>query len=272
MQYIQGTVLYKNGGTLCVYTQGIGHDIETPASVWQVYNAGDKIQLFVSQIIKEDSHRYFGFTNFVDKQIFELLLSVSSVGPRLALSPFNIYKGEDIKDMVAGQAEGLLAKVPYWGAKTAQKVVLEISKKMLTVYSNAALVEVATDMLDAPDTQNQPDQNHGSTMKPPIRETNKGNHTIHPASYKETDLFGAPINNTTKKNSKNAPVGASVDTDTGKNARNIWLDLQMLLQAQEVDIVTIQSIIKKLKAYGEPKSLESIVGAAFQELAKLRGL
>jgi Holliday junction DNA helicase RuvA len=90
---------------------------------------GDRIFLHTYLVVREDSLELFGFGEAETRRLFELLMGVSGVGPRLALATVSHLPGDAIRRAVGGQPE-LLTRVPGVGRKTAEKIAFELKDKL----------------------------------------------------------------------------------------------------------------------------------------------
>ncbi len=110
---------------------GVGYKVYTPLCVRaQLPNLGEKVSLLITTVVREDSITLYGFTEEAQQQIFELMIGVSGVGPRLALNILSIMSVEQIVCAISNDGFTELSKVPGIGTKTAQRIVLELKEKM----------------------------------------------------------------------------------------------------------------------------------------------
>ena len=92
---------------------------------------GEMVKLFISEIIREDTHEVYGFVTKTERQLFELLLTVSGVGASTARMILSAFSAEELRMLIAtGNAKGM-AKVKGLGPKTAQRIIVDLKDKAL---------------------------------------------------------------------------------------------------------------------------------------------
>ena len=135
---LSGNVRSIQSDRLIVEVGGFGLTVlVTPATTTQV-NLGSHIQLFTSLVVREDSLTLFGFVNEESRSLFELVQTVSGIGPKVALSILGALTPEDLGRAIAQEDIAAIEKVPGIGRKGAQRLILELKGK-LTDLSHAQL-------------------------------------------------------------------------------------------------------------------------------------
>jgi holliday junction DNA helicase RuvA len=130
LAYIQGKIL-KLGENFCIVeNQGLGYKVFLPKSLILGKKNGDAIELYLYHHIREDLQQLFGFMEFGDLGLFELLISVSGVGPKTAMNVFSESSADEIKTAIIHNDAGRLQKVSGIGKKTAERIVLELQNKV----------------------------------------------------------------------------------------------------------------------------------------------
>lgn len=129
--YLKGQVLRKSAHSIILLVGGVGYELECPAStLWTLPAEGGLAQLEVLTFVREDAIRLFGFASGLDKQVFETLVAVSSVGPKLALALLGPFSGRELIDILNfGETERLLS-VPGVGQRKVEKLMVEIGPKL----------------------------------------------------------------------------------------------------------------------------------------------
>lgn len=129
--YLKGQVLRKSAHSIVLLVGGVGYELECPAStLWTLPAEGHLAQLEVLTFVREDAIRLFGFASGLDKQVFETLIGVSSVGPKLALALLGPFSGRELIDILTfGETERLLS-VPGVGQRKVEKLMVEIGPKL----------------------------------------------------------------------------------------------------------------------------------------------
>lgn len=129
--HLAGTLLQKKPNQIVIDTQGVGYAVSIPLSTfYQLGEEGSPVSLKVHTHVREDSIALFGFMSDREKALFEKLISISGIGPRLGIS---IMSGASVDDLIKSIRTGDLARltrIPGVGKKTAERIVLELRDKM----------------------------------------------------------------------------------------------------------------------------------------------
>ncbi|MBN1428224.1 MAG: Holliday junction branch migration protein RuvA [Anaerolineae bacterium] len=129
---ISGTLQSRRDDSIVVQVGGVGLEVLIPSSVFNVLGEiGQPVALFTYLVVREDSLRLFGFATEEERGLFDLLLTVQGVGPKLALSILSIFSPEMLANAIHGDDPEVISRVPGVGKKTAQKIVLELKGKLL---------------------------------------------------------------------------------------------------------------------------------------------
>jgi Holliday junction DNA helicase RuvA len=127
---LSGTVRSIHSDRLVVEVGGFGLSVlVTPATTTQV-SLGAQIQLFTSLVVREDSLTLFGFVNEESRSLFELVQTVSGIGPKVALSILGALTPEDLGRAISQEDISAIEKVPGIGRKGAQRMILELKGKL----------------------------------------------------------------------------------------------------------------------------------------------
>jgi len=130
--YLQGQLLKATPERLLLDVQGVGYEVHVPLSTWyEIEKRRDEtIRLFVHTHMREDGIALFGFWTEREKLLFERLIAVSGIGPRLARVALSGMAPDDLLGAIAAGDVGRLATIPGVGKKTAERMVLELKDKM----------------------------------------------------------------------------------------------------------------------------------------------
>jgi Holliday junction DNA helicase RuvA len=127
---LSGTVRSIHSDRLVVEVGGFGLNVlVTPSTTTQV-TLGSQVQLFTSLVVREDSLTLFGFVNEESRSLFELVQTVSGIGPKVALSILGALTPEDLGRAISQEDIGAIEKVPGIGRKGAQRMILELKGKL----------------------------------------------------------------------------------------------------------------------------------------------
>lgn len=127
---IQGNVIRFGENYLVVDTKGIGYQIFVPTHVFDGLRLGEQISLYTQLIVREDSLTLFGFRDQDELGLFQELIRVNGVGPRLALEALSTHSPDVIKRAVLNKQEEIFSQVAGIGKKTAQKIILTLEDRI----------------------------------------------------------------------------------------------------------------------------------------------
>ena len=149
---IQGTILKIEESSLVIGVGGIGLRVFAPRNVLEnVGGTGRTISLHTHLIVRETEMALYGFESAEDLQLFELLLGVNGVGPKVALSILGTLSPELLKSAIMREDSAVLQRVPGIGKKTAERIMFQLRDKLdMTMISTAVpfVSDVDTDVID----------------------------------------------------------------------------------------------------------------------------
>jgi Holliday junction DNA helicase RuvA len=147
---IQGTVAATDSHHIVVVVNGIGYQIFVPEPL--NYHYDDVAFLHTTLIVREDSLTLYGFQTVDEREVFDTLIKVNGVGPRMALAILSTMTIDSLRNAVHTERAELLTRVPGIGKKTAQKIVLDLKDKLGEGLGGMPVVEfsdVNTEVMDA---------------------------------------------------------------------------------------------------------------------------
>ena len=128
---LSGTLAEKNPPQLLVDVGGIGYEVDVPMSTfYNLPGIGERVALLTHFVVREDAQVLFGFLTHEERSTFRLLVKISGVGPRTALSILSGLSVAELAQAVSLQESGRLVKVPGIGKKTAERLLLELKGKL----------------------------------------------------------------------------------------------------------------------------------------------
>lgn len=149
---VSGEVASIDKGSLVVVVGGIGFRVNVPKTVFDVVEGpGHTITLFTHLAVREDALTLYGFITEEDRGLFDILLSVSGVGPKMALAILGTISIDHLRNAVAREEPDVLTRVPGVGKKTAEKIVFELKNKLGTSVAHglSLINDTDTDVIDA---------------------------------------------------------------------------------------------------------------------------
>ncbi|GAB4288397.1 MAG: Holliday junction branch migration protein RuvA [Coriobacteriia bacterium] len=129
--FVTGRVVGKSAGRCVVDVGGVGLSIAmSTSSIAALPAEGDEVTIHTHFHVREDELSLFGFESLEEKALFEQLITVSGVGPRVALAALSAYRPETLVRAVAEEDVSLVSSVPGIGKKTAQRIILELKDRL----------------------------------------------------------------------------------------------------------------------------------------------
>lgn len=136
IDYIKGQITELTPAYAVLETNGVGYYINIALPTYTALSGKESTKLYVYEVIREDAHLLFGFTNKVERELFLLLISVSGVGANTARMIMSSYTAIEIKDMIASGNVASLNSIKGIGAKTAQRIIVDLRDKILKIGGN----------------------------------------------------------------------------------------------------------------------------------------
>jgi Holliday junction DNA helicase RuvA len=139
---LRGRLLALNPEVAVLDVHGVGYEVHLPLSTYyelQRLGAGSEVSLFVHTHVREDALALYGFWSERERTLFERLITVSGVGPRLARGILSGLPADDLLRALAAGDVARLTRVPGVGKKTAERLVLELRDKAAALQAAAAV-------------------------------------------------------------------------------------------------------------------------------------
>jgi Holliday junction DNA helicase RuvA len=128
--YLKGKILVKAVNHLVLENQGVGFKVFAPTLVINAVRTGAEAALHIHTHVREDQISLFGFLHENELELFEQLISVSGVGPKIALAVMSGASADNIRSAIAGGDASVFTKVSGVGKKTGERIVVELKEKM----------------------------------------------------------------------------------------------------------------------------------------------
>ncbi len=129
ISYLKGRILEKSLTYLILENQGVGYKIFVIPEILEK-PVGAEVGLYTYLKVAEDGQALFGLPDFYTLQFFEQLITVSGVGPKMALTILSTAKADAIKQAIASQDAGIFTRVSGIGTRTAEKIIVELKNKV----------------------------------------------------------------------------------------------------------------------------------------------
>lgn len=131
ISYLRGKIINKTINYCLLDVAGVGYQIFVGENFLNELRVGSEAEIYTHHQVREDASDLYGFKSLVDRELFELLLTVSGVGPKSALGILSLAATDDVKETIVRGDADLLTKVSGIGKKTAERIVLELKNKVL---------------------------------------------------------------------------------------------------------------------------------------------
>lgn len=131
ISYLSGEIIAKDiESCVTIDVNGVGYGVRTSFNDYQQLETGEPIKLFIYEHIREDSYDLYGFIAHPSKQLFEQLLSVKNVGPKVALAVISLGAEERVREAIANGDVRLLQTAKGVGKRAAEQIVVELRDKV----------------------------------------------------------------------------------------------------------------------------------------------
>lgn len=132
---IQGRLIEKTPTEVIIDCHGVGYQINISLYTYSLIGADENLKLYTFLQIKDDAHTLFGFIDKVERELFKLLISVSGVGGNTARNILSSTVPKELLQMIANADAKSIQRIKGIGAKTAQRIILDLQEKVLKLYN-----------------------------------------------------------------------------------------------------------------------------------------
>jgi Holliday junction DNA helicase RuvA len=145
--HLRGTLLSKHPNQLVLETAGVGYEVNISVPTFsELPSEGSEVALHIHTHVREDSFALYWFLRPAEKQLFEKLITVSGIGPKLAITILSGMAADEMVGAIRGNDLARLTKIPGIGKKTAERMVLELRDKLPATGKTAQAVPVLNAM------------------------------------------------------------------------------------------------------------------------------
>ncbi len=131
---LHGRLVEKSPTDVVIDCHGVGYFVNISLHTFSQLPVSDSVMLFTHLQVREDAHILYGFSSVAEREIFRLLISVSGVGASIARTMLSSLSPKQVTEAIAGSDVATIQSVKGIGAKTAQRVLLDLKEKVLKVY------------------------------------------------------------------------------------------------------------------------------------------
>ena len=131
ISHLRGRLISRHPNEVIVETGGVGYDVTVSVPTFsELPPLGSEVALHIHTHVREDQIALYGFLRAEEKELFEKLITVSGIGPKLAITILSGMPAEDMINAIRGNDVARLTKIPGIGRKTAERLVLELRDKL----------------------------------------------------------------------------------------------------------------------------------------------
>jgi len=129
-EYIKGTISGLTPAGVVIETGGIGYFLHISVNTFSRINGNEHSKLFLHEVVREDAHLLYGFADKDERDFFRMLIAVNGIGAAIAIMMLSSYLPEDLRNAILTENVNLLKSIKGIGAKTAQRVIIELKDKV----------------------------------------------------------------------------------------------------------------------------------------------
>lgn len=146
--YLKGTILEKGLTYVILENDGIGYKVFVVPEILEM-KIGDSLAVYTYMKVAEDGQALFGLADFVTLQFFEMLITVSGVGPKVALAILSAAKVDAVKQAIMAQDAAIFTRISGVGMKTAEKIIVELKNKVGILETATGISASSSEVFDA---------------------------------------------------------------------------------------------------------------------------
>ncbi|MBT8325889.1 MAG: Holliday junction branch migration protein RuvA [Winogradskyella sp.] len=132
--HLEGKLVEKNPTDVIIDCNGVGYHLHISLHTFSQIPDQENLKLYTHLQVREDSHTLYGFSTKVERELFRLLISVSGIGASIARAMLSSLDPDQIKEGIASGNVALIQSIKGIGAKTAQRVIIDLKDKVLKIY------------------------------------------------------------------------------------------------------------------------------------------
>ncbi len=137
--YLTGKIISSKPTHILLDVNGVGYSINITINTFEKISQREDVKLYIHTNVKEDSISLYGFYEEYEKEMFELLISISGIGPKLALSLLSGIEAGELKEAISTGDLTRIVATPGIGRKTAERLILELKGKVSAISETAEL-------------------------------------------------------------------------------------------------------------------------------------
>jgi len=130
---LNGKLVEKNPTEIIVECGGVGYEVKISLNTYTAIGTGEAIRIFTKLIVREDAQLLYGFATKEEREMFNFLISVSGIGPNIAMIMLSSLVPEEIAHAIQSEDVATIQRIKGIGAKTAQRVIIDLKGKVMKI-------------------------------------------------------------------------------------------------------------------------------------------
>lgn len=131
--HLNGRLVEKHPTNIIIECGGVGYDVRISLHTFSALGSDENQKIYTQQIIREDAHLLYGFATTAERDLFNLLISVSGIGPNTAILMLSALQPAEVANAIQTEDVNTIQSIKGIGAKTAQRVIIDLKDKMVKV-------------------------------------------------------------------------------------------------------------------------------------------
>ena len=140
---LNGKLIEKNPTSLVIDCGGVGYEVKISLNTYGKIGSSEAIRVYTQFIVREDAQLLYGFADTSEREMFNLLISVSGIGPKTAMIMLSSLQPGEIAQAILGEDVRTIQGIKGIGAKTAQRVIVDLKDKMLKFEGTSEILSYA---------------------------------------------------------------------------------------------------------------------------------
>nr|WP_321358102.1 Holliday junction branch migration protein RuvA [uncultured Draconibacterium sp.] len=142
-EFIKGNIAEISATNVVVETSGVGYFVHISLNTYSALNGKKEVKVFLHQVVREDAHTLYGFATTNERELFRNLISVNGVGANTAIMMLSSLNPDELKAAVTTENVAVLKAVKGIGAKTAQRIIIDLKDKLGKIPDSGQILPAA---------------------------------------------------------------------------------------------------------------------------------